>query len=174
MQRSVTPLPAAGYPRGGQTGYSVGMNAADWGRRKMADGDAPSSFGMLIFGLTLEGSAEVVEGGGYHGTGRPSRKKPPVGPESGRGAAQVTLAAPSATGRPPGPMSVATQPGQTALTRTSSFPWRPATRRTAAAMLPAHLRPIPRFPPVTSETMLMSLRVSPCLDHVQLDCLHDM
>ena len=53
------------------------------------------------------------------GAGCPSRKKPPVGPESGRVAAQTTLAAPASTGRPPGPpMSVATQPGQTALTRT--------------------------------------------------------
>ena len=36
---------------------------------------------------------------GYHGRGRPSRKKPPVGPSSGRTAAQTTLAAPAATGR---------------------------------------------------------------------------
>ena len=39
----------------------------------------------------------------------------PWGPESGNVAAQTTLAAPAATGRP---MSVATQPGQTAFTRT--------------------------------------------------------
>ena len=56
-----------------------------------------------------------VHGRGHHGSGWPSRKKPPVGPESGRVAAQTTLAAPASTGRPPGPpMSVATQPGQTA------------------------------------------------------------
>src|ERR1700677_2063 len=54
----------------------------------------------------------------HQGRGRPSRKKPPVGPLSGKGAAHATLAAPSSTGRPPGPpMSVAVQPGQTALTR---------------------------------------------------------
>src|SRR5580693_10722610 len=65
----------------------------------------------------------------YQGSGLPSRKKPPVGPESGRVAAQTTLAAPSATGRPPGPpMSVATQPGQTALTRI------PAGRSPAASV----------------------------------------
>jgi len=46
----------------------------------------------------------------------PSRKKPPV-TDSGRQAAQTMPAAPAATGRPPGPpMSVATQPGHTALT----------------------------------------------------------
>src|SRR5207247_6559362 len=50
----------------------------------------------------------------YHGSGRPSRKNPPVGPSFVNVAAHTTLAAPSATGRPPEPpMSVATQPGQT-------------------------------------------------------------
>ncbi len=52
----------------------------------------------------------------YHGTGRPSRKKPPVDPPSGSSTAHTTDAAPSRTGRPPGPpMSVATQPGHTEL-----------------------------------------------------------
>jgi hypothetical protein len=41
-----------------------------------------------------------------------------VGPSSGSVAAHTTLAAPSSTGRPPGPpMSVAVQPGDTAFTR---------------------------------------------------------
>src|SRR6185436_12895581 len=57
----------------------------------------------------------------HHATGRPSRKNPPVGPSSPSRTAQVTLAAPSATGRPPAPpMSVATHPGQTAFTSTRS------------------------------------------------------
>src|SRR5438876_6657464 len=38
----------------------------------------------------------------HHGNGRPSRKNPPVGPSSASVAAHTTLAAPSATGRPPG------------------------------------------------------------------------
>ena len=54
----------------------------------------------------------------HQGTTRPSRKKPPVGPSSGTSAAQTTDAAPSRTGRPPGPpISVRTQPGQTEFTR---------------------------------------------------------
>lgn len=65
----------------------------------------------------------------YQGRGWPSRKNPPVGPSSGRSAAHTTLAAPSATGLPPTlPMSVATQPGQTLLTR------MPAPRSSAASM----------------------------------------
>ena len=56
-----------------------------------------------------------------------ARKKPLVGPSSGSVAAHTMPAAPSATGRPPlPPMSVATQPGQTALTRMAS-------RRSSAA-----------------------------------------
>src|SRR5512146_125908 len=55
----------------------------------------------------------------YHGNGLPSRKNPPVGPLSGSVAAQIMLAAPSATlrGAPAPPISVATQPGQTEFTR---------------------------------------------------------
>ena len=57
----------------------------------------------------------------HQGSGRPSRKKPPVGPLSGRVAAHTRPAAPAETGRPPAPpMSVATQPGQTAFTRKRS------------------------------------------------------
>src|SRR5439155_19295767 len=68
------------------------------------------------------------EDGVYHGSGLPSRKTPPVGPPSGRVAAHTTPAAPSATGRPPlPPMSVATHPGQTALTKI------PASRSSAAS-----------------------------------------
>jgi 1-acyl-sn-glycerol-3-phosphate acyltransferase len=37
----------------------------------------------------------------YQGTGRPSLKKPPVGPPFGSSTAHITLAAPSLTGRPP-------------------------------------------------------------------------
>src|SRR2546422_4150358 len=68
----------------------------------------------------------------HHGNGRPSRKNPAVGPSSASVAAHTTLAAPSATGRPPGPpMSVATQPGQTAFTRMPSF------RSSAASRFPS-------------------------------------
>src|SRR5438445_687794 len=67
--------------------------------------------------------------------GRPSRKNPPVGPSSGSIAAHTTLAAPSATGRPPlPPMSVATQPGHTAFT---SILW---VRSSAASMRVSALR----------------------------------
>lgn len=56
--------------------------------------------------------------GCHHGSGLPSRNKPPLGPSLGRVAAHTIPAAPSATGRPPvPPMSVATQPGQTEFTR---------------------------------------------------------
>src|SRR5262249_25071883 len=64
----------------------------------------------------------------YHAIGRPSWKKPSVGPSSLNSAAQTTPAAPSATGRPPCPMSVSVQPGQTALTRMPS-------RRNSAARI---------------------------------------
>src|SRR5690242_19933952 len=87
----------------------------------------------------VRGVADVVARraglGGYHGRGWPSRKKPPVGPVSGRVAAQTMPAAPSATGRPPGPpMSVATQPGQIALTRI------PSPRSSAASIRVSALR----------------------------------
>src|SRR4051794_30814688 len=51
----------------------------------------------------------------HHGMGARSRKKPPVGPSSGRVAAHVIVSAPSSTerGAPAPPMSVRTQPGQT-------------------------------------------------------------
>jgi hypothetical protein len=69
----------------------------------------------------------------HQGNGRPSRKKPPLGPEEGRSAAQTTLAAPSLTGRPPAPpMSVATQPGQTELTRMPSLRSSVASIRVSA------------------------------------------
>jgi Transposase, Mutator family len=58
----------------------------------------------------------------HHGIGRPSRKNPPVGPPSGKVAAQTIPAAPSSTGRPPRPpMSVATHPGHTAFTNTPDY-----------------------------------------------------
>src|SRR5262249_61186111 len=59
----------------------------------------------------------VVPGHGvYHGSGLPSRKKPPVGPLSGSVAAHTTPAAPSATARPPPPpLAGATPPGPAAL-----------------------------------------------------------
>src|SRR3954469_18366522 len=67
--------------------------------------------------------------GRYQSSARPSRKKPPVGPSSGSVTPHITDAAPAATGRPPGPpLSVATQPGQIALTRI------PAGRSSAARM----------------------------------------
>ena len=50
--------------------------------------------------LAYQGS--VYQGSATKAGGGPSRKKPPVGPESGRVAAQTTLAAPAATGLPPG------------------------------------------------------------------------
>ena len=53
----------------------------------------------------------------HQGNERPSRKNPPLGPSSGSRAAHNTLAAPSDTGLPPPPMSVAVQPGQTELTK---------------------------------------------------------
>jgi hypothetical protein len=54
----------------------------------------------------------------YHESGFPSRKKPPVGPLFGKVTAQTMPAAPFSTGRPPDPpISVATHPGHTALTR---------------------------------------------------------
>jgi hypothetical protein len=55
--------------------------------------------------------------------GSPSRKKPPVGPSSGRVASQTIPAAPSSTDfqAPSGvPMSVLTKPGQAELTRKPS------------------------------------------------------
>ena len=70
----------------------------------------------------------------HQSIGRPSRKKPPVGPSSGSVAAHTMPAAPSATGRPPAPpMSVATQPGQTALTRIRS-PRSSAARMRVSAL----------------------------------------
>src|SRR5262245_21356944 len=54
----------------------------------------------------------------HHRNFLPSRKNPPVGPSSGKSTAHNTLAAPSATGRPPPPMSVLVQPGHTAFTST--------------------------------------------------------
>src|SRR5947207_3794841 len=55
----------------------------------------------------------------HHASGSPSREKPPVGPSSGSKAAHMTLVAPSSTvrGASGPPISVATQPGQTELTR---------------------------------------------------------
>ena len=54
-------------------------------------------------------------------SGSPQTQKPPVGPPSGNVAAHTMPAAPSVTGRPPAPpMSVATQPGHTELTRMPS------------------------------------------------------
>ena len=68
----------------------------------------------------------------HQGTSRPSRKNPPLGPSSGRVAAHTTLAAPCSTGCPPGPpMSVATHPGHTELTRTRRRS-SPASRRVRA------------------------------------------
>jgi len=70
---------------------------------------------------------------GYQGSGWPSRKKPPVGPSSGRSTAHMTEAAPSMTGRPPlPPMSVAVHPGQTALTSTPSVRSSSASTRVSA------------------------------------------
>ena len=54
------------------------------------------------------------------------------GAASGRVTAHTTLAAPSATGRPPPPMSVAVQPGRTASTRMRSRRSSPASRRVSA------------------------------------------
>ena len=53
------------------------------------------------------------------GIGWPSRKKPPLGPSSGRVAAQTMPEAPSSTVRSAlePPISVRTQPGQTELTK---------------------------------------------------------
>jgi hypothetical protein len=67
--------------------------------------------------------------------------KPPVGPSSGGSMAHRTLAAPWATGRPPGPpMSVATQPGQR---RRGAFPEASVARaRSRIAMSAAGTRPI--------------------------------
>src|SRR5829696_7985795 len=64
-------------------------------------------------------SSVAASPGHYQGIGRRSRKKPPVGPLSGRVAAQTGVSAPSSTERvaPDPPMSVRTQPGQTELTR---------------------------------------------------------
>ena len=59
-------------------------------------------------------------GADHQGSGRPSRKKPPVGPSSDSSAAHTMLAAPSLTGRPPRPMSVFVHPGHAALTSTPS------------------------------------------------------
>ena len=54
----------------------------------------------------------------YHGAGLPSKKNPPVGPLSGNVAAHTIPFAPSSTGRPPPPpISVATHPGSTELTK---------------------------------------------------------
>ena len=79
----------------------------------------------------IKGPADAVAA--HHATGRPSRKKPPVGPSSGSVAAQTTLAAPSCTSRPPPPpMSVLTHPGQTLLTRTPVPASSPASNRVRA------------------------------------------
>src|SRR5215212_4407800 len=55
----------------------------------------------------------------HQASGWLSRKNPPVGPSSGSVTAHMTLAAPSSTvrGASGPPISVATQPGQTELTR---------------------------------------------------------
>ena len=102
--------------RSWQAGRWVGGQAAP-GRRGSAGLGWPSSAAVTSRSDRHDGSVRLPHG--HIVAGGPSRKKPPVGPESGRVAAQTTLAAPASTGRPPGPpMSVATQPGQTALTRT--------------------------------------------------------
>ena len=53
----------------------------------------------------------------YHGIGWRSRKKPPLGPSSGRVASHTMVSAPCSTERSASgpPMSVRTQPGQTEL-----------------------------------------------------------
>src|SRR5207244_8372341 len=80
----------------------------------------------------------------YHGSGRPSRKNPPVGPSFVNVAAHTTLAAPAATGRPPAPpMSVATQPGQTAFTRMPSSRSSAASIRVSALSVRPHGQLVP-------------------------------
>ena len=97
----------------------------------------------LLFDMLVEVQAIAVDRltlrrlsppGVYQSIGRPSRKKPPVGPSSGSVAAHTMPAAPSGTGRPPAPpMSVATQPGQIALTRIRS-PRNSAARMRVSAL----------------------------------------
>src|SRR5262249_40160698 len=60
-----------------------------------------------------------VTGEGYQGISRRWRKKPPVGPPSGRVASQTAVSAPFSTGTVAfgPPISVLTQPGHMALTR---------------------------------------------------------
>src|SRR5580700_1136076 len=86
------------------------VQGASWADRAAAEVEVEESRKRLVASV----EHLRIAAGRYQGRGRPSRKKPPVGPESGSSAAHTTLAAPSATGRPPAPpMSVATHPGQT-------------------------------------------------------------
>src|SRR5262245_33431574 len=73
----------------------------------------------------------------HQAIGRVSRKKPPVGPSGGRVAAQVMPEAPVSRerGAEGPPMSVRTQPGQTALIR------MPRSERAGARMRTRALRP---------------------------------
>ena len=69
----------------------------------------------------------------HHGNGLPSRKKPPLGPLSGRVAARRIAVAPSLTerGAPAPPISAATQHGQDGVhedTRATKFAGESALR----------------------------------------------
>src|SRR6185312_3534885 len=88
----------------------------------------------LLLGERVPRSRSNADSGGYHCSGFPSRKKPPVGPLSGRVAAQTIPAAPSLMdrGAPAPPISVATQPGHTAFTRIRAPRSSPASVRVKA------------------------------------------
>src|SRR6188472_778650 len=89
----------------------------------------------------------------YHWACLPSKKNPPVGPLSGNVAAHTIPFAPSSTGRPPlPPISVATHPGSTELTKmpvpagSSAARIRVNALRAALEMLYAGGVPVPPPP----------------------------
>jgi hypothetical protein len=78
-------------------------------------------------------SGAVMCAVGYQASGRPSRKKPPVGPSSSSRQAYMTLRAPSGTGRPPPPISEIAPAWLETLTRCCVASNPPSAPRHAAS-----------------------------------------